>query len=185
MQPMMRNIPARGGLNYDETPFLAIWEVTQSCDLACKHCRAAAQPIPHPDELTNAEGKKLIDQIAEMGVPIFVFTGGDPMKRKDVFELIRYAADKGVHVAVTPSATPLLTREAIFKLKEAGLVRLGISLDGSTPEIHDTFRGLPGAWARTIQAIEWANEAGIPIQVHTTISRHNAKDLDNLCALFE
>jgi len=86
---------------------------------------------------------------------------------------------------VTPSATPLLTREAMFKLKEAGLVRLGISLDGSTPEIHDTFRGLPGAWARTIQAIEWANEAGIPIQVHTTISRHNAKDLDNLCALFE
>ena len=88
-------------------------------------------------------------------------------------------------VAVTPSATPLLTREPIFKMKEAGLVRLGISLDGSTPEIHDAFRGLPGAWARTIQAIEWANEAGIPIQVHTTISRHNANDLDNLCALFE
>jgi radical SAM protein len=120
-----------------------------------------------------------------MGVPIFVFTGGDPMKRKDVYELIRYAADKGVQVALTPSATPLLTREAIFKLKEAGLVRLGISLDGSTPEIHDNFRGLPGAWARTIQAIEWANEAGIPIQVHSTISRHNANDLDNLCALFE
>jgi hypothetical protein len=120
-----------------------------------------------------------------MGVPIFVFTGGDPLKRKDVFELIRYAADKGVQVALTPSATPLLTREAIFKLKEAGLVRLGISLDGSTPEIHDAFRGLPGAYARTIQAIEWANEAGIPIQVHTTISRHNAHDLDSLCALFE
>ena len=184
MQPM-HNIPARGGLNFDETPFLAIWEITQSCDLACKHCRAAAQPIAHPDELTNAEGKALIDQIAQMHVPIFVFTGGDPLKRKDVFELIRYAADKGVQVAVTPSATPLLTREAMFKLKEAGLVRLGISLDGSTPEIHDTFRGLPGAWARTIQAIEWANEAGIPVQVHTTISRHNAKDLDNLCALFE
>jgi radical SAM protein len=181
----MHNIPARGGLNFDETPFLAIWEVTQSCDLACKHCRAAAQPIAHPDELTNAEGKTLIDQIAAMGVPIFVFTGGDPLKRKDVFELIRYAADKGVQVALTPSATPLLTREAIFKLKEAGLVRLGISLDGSTPEIHDAFRGLPGAYARTIQAIEWANEAGIPIQVHTTISRHNADDLDGLCALFE
>jgi radical SAM protein len=184
MQPM-HNIPARGGLNFDETPFLAIWEVTQSCDLACKHCRAAAQPIAHPDELTNAEGKALIDQISAMGVPIFVFTGGDPLKRKDVYELIRYAADKGVQVALTPSATPLLTREAIFKLKEAGLVRLGISLDGSTPEIHDAFRGLPGAYARTIQAIEWANEAGIPIQVHTTISRHNAHDLDGLCALFE
>ena len=120
-----------------------------------------------------------------MHIPIFVFTGGDPLKRKDLFELIRYAASKDVHVAVTPSATPLLTREAIFKMKEAGLVRLGISLDGSTPEIHDAFRGLPGAWARTIQAIEWANEAGIPIQVHTTMSRHNVHDLDNLCDLFE
>ena len=184
MHPM-RNIPARNGLNFDETPFLAIWEVTQSCDLACKHCRAAAQPIAHPDELTTAEGKALIDQIAGMGVPIFVFTGGDPLKRKDVFELVRYAAARGVQVAVTPSATPLLTREAMFQFKEAGLVRLGISLDGSTPEIHDKFRGLPGAWARTIQAIEWAGEAGIPIQVHSTISRHNVHDLDNLCALFE
>lgn len=181
----MHQIPARGGLNYDEAPFLAIWEVTQSCDLACKHCRAAAQPIAHPEQLSTEEGKKLIDQIAEMQVPIFVFTGGDPLKRPDLYELIRYAAGKDVKVAVTPSATPLLTREAIFKMKEAGIVRLGISLDGSTPEIHDAFRGLPGAWARTIQAIEWANEAGIPIQVHTTISRHNAHDLDNLCALFE
>jgi radical SAM protein len=184
MEPM-KNIPARGGIDYDESPFLAIWEVTQSCDLACKHCRAAAQPIPHPDQLTKAEGKALIDQIADMHVPIFVFTGGDPLKRKDVFELINYASEKGVKVALTPSATPLLTRESIFHLKAAGLVRLGISLDGSTPAIHDTFRGLPGAYARTIQAIEWANEAGIPIQVHTTISRHNAHDLDSLCNLFE
>lgn len=184
LQPM-HSIPARGGIDYDESPFLAIWEVTQSCDLACKHCRAAAQPLPHPDQLSTTEGKALIDQIAALHIPIFVFTGGDPLKRADVFDLIRYAAEKGVHVALTPSATPLLTREAIFKLKEAGLVRLGISLDGSCPEIHDNFRGLPGAWARTIQAIEWANEAGIPIQVHTTISRHNANDLDNLCNLFE
>jgi len=184
MQPM-HSIPDRGHLNFDEAPFLAIWEITQSCDLACKHCRAAAQPIAHPDELTNTEGRALIDQIAALGVPIFVFTGGDPLKRADLFDLIRYAADKGVHVAVTPSATPLLTREAIFKMKEAGLVRLGISLDGSAPEIHDAFRGLPGAYARTIQAIQWANEAGIPIQVHSTLSRHNAADLDNLCALFE
>jgi AdoMet-dependent heme synthase len=184
MQPM-HQIPARGGLNYDEAPFLAIWEITQSCDLACKHCRAAAQPIPHPDQLTTEEGKALIDQISDMHVPIFVFTGGDPLKRQDIYELIRYACSKDVKVAVTPSATPLLTREAIFKMKEAGAVRLGISLDGSSPEIHDNFRGLPGAWARTVQAIEWAGEAGLPIQVHTTISRHNANDLDNLCAFFE
>lgn len=185
MQQPMHQIPARGGLNYDEAPFLAIWEVTQSCDLACKHCRAAAQPIAHPDQLTTAEGKALIDQIAAMHIPIFVFTGGDPLKRPDLYELIRYCDEKGVKVAVTPSATPLLTREAIFKMKEAGVVRLGISLDGSSPEIHDAFRGLPGAWARTIQAVEWAGEAGLPIQVHTTISRHNVHDLDNLCALFE
>jgi len=184
MQPM-QNIPARGGIDYDESPFLAIWEVTQSCDLTCKHCRAAAQPIAHPDQLTHEEGKALIDQIAEMKVPIFVFTGGDPLKRADVFDLIRYAASKGVHIAVTPSATPLLTREAMQKMKDAGVVRLGISLDGSTPEIHDAFRGLPGAWARTIQAIEWANEVGLPIQVHSTISRHNKHDLDGLCNLFE
>ena len=184
MQPM-HSIPARGGLNFDETPFLAIWEVTQSCDLACKHCRAAAQPIAHPEQLSTEEGKALIDQIAQMHVPIFIFTGGDPLKRPDLYDLIRYGAEKGVKIAVTPSATPLLSREAIFKMKEAGVVRLGISLDGSSPEIHDKFRGLDGAWARTIQAVEWANEAGIPIQVHTTISRHNAHDLDNLCALFE
>ncbi len=184
MQPM-HSIPARGGLNFDETPFLAIWEVTQSCDLACKHCRAAAQPIAHPEQLSTDEGKGLIDQIAAMQVPIFIFTGGDPLKRPDLYELIRYGAEKNVKIAVTPSATPLLTRDALFKMKEAGIVRLGISLDGSSPEIHDKFRGLSGAWARTIQAIEWADEAGIPIQVHSTISRHNAHDLDNLCALFE
>jgi len=182
---MMQSIPARGAIDYDESPFLVIWEVTQSCDLACKHCRAAAQRFAHPDQLTNAEGNALIDQIAERHIPIFVFTGCDPLKRADEFELITYAAGKGVHVASTPSATPLLTRDAIFKLKEAGFVRLGISLDGPTPEIHDTSRGLPGAYARTIQALEWAGEAGIPIQVHTTISRHNVHDLDNLYSLFE
>lgn len=181
----MRNIPARGGLNYDETPFLAIWEITQSCDLACKHCRAAAQPLPHPDQLTTDEGKALIDQISDMKVPIFVFTGGDPLKRADIYDLVRYAATKNVKVAVTPSATPLLTREAIFKMKEAGVVRMAVSLDGSTPEIHDHFRGVEGTWQRTVEAIKWAGEAGMPIQVHTTISRHNAKDLDNLCAFFE
>src|ERR1700733_16206282 len=132
---MMQNIPARGAIDYDESPFLAIWEVTQSCDLACKHCRAAAQPIAHPDELTNAEGKALIDQIADMGVPIFVFTGGDPLKRKDGFELIRYAAGKGVQGGLTPSATPLLNREAIFKLKEAGLGGRGVCAGGSPPRV--------------------------------------------------
>ena len=184
MEPMIE-LPARGALNYDETPFLAIWEVTQSCDLACKHCRAAAQPEAHPEQLTTAQGKELIDQIAAMHVPVFVLTGGDPLKRADIFELVRHAAQRGVRIALTPSATPLLTREAIFRLRDAGLVRLGISLDGSSPQIHDVFRGLPGAWQRTIDAIGWAAEAGIPIQVHTTLSRHNAHDMDAMTELLE
>src|SRR4051812_4175834 len=175
LQPM-HNIPARGGLNYDETPFLAIWEVTQSCDLACKHCRAAAQPIAHPEQLSTAEAKGLIDQIAAMGVPIFIFTGGDPLKSPDLYGLIRYGAEKNVKIAVTPRPTPMLTRDAIFKIKSAGAVRLGISLDGCSTENHAMFRGLPGAWAHTIQAVEWAAEAGLPIQVHSTIIRHNAHD---------
>ena len=170
-------------MNFDESPFLVIWEVTQACDLSCKHCRAAAQPLRSPEELTTEEGKRLIDQIAEMDVPIFVMTGGDPIKRPDIFELIRYATEKGVHAALTPSATPLLTREVIGKLKEAGLARLAVSLDGSTAEIHDNFRQLPGAYAKTLEAVSWANEVGLPIQVHTTASRHNIADLDNLAAL--
>jgi AdoMet-dependent heme synthase len=176
-------IPAHATMNFDETPFLVIWEVTQACDLSCKHCRAAAQPLRSPEELTTEEGKHLIDQIAEMHVPIFVLTGGDPIKRPDVFELIRYADQKGVHVALTPSATPLLTREVIAKLKEAGLSRLAVSLDGSTAEIHDNFRQLPGAYDKTLQAVKWANEVGLPIQVHTTASRHNIDDLDKLAVL--
>lgn len=171
------------GLDFDKQPFLVIWEATQACDLACKHCRAQAQPIPHPLQLSTAEGMKLIDQIADLHVPIFVLTGGDPLKRADIFDLVRYATGKGVHTALAPSATPLLTREAIFKAKEAGVVRLSVSLDGSTAAIHDVFRGVEGTYERTRQAVQYANEAGLPIQVHTTVSRHNIHDLDNIATL--
>ncbi len=170
-------------LDYDRAPFLAIWETTQACDLACKHCRASAQPLSHPSQLTTAEAENLINQIADLQVPLFVFTGGDPLKRPDIFHLIEHAAKQGVHAALTPSATPLLTREAIFHMKESGLARLAVSLDGSVPEIHDGIRGIPGTWARTLQAIEWANEAKLPIQVHTVVSRLNIDDLDRLSVL--
>ncbi|MGA8111125.1 MAG: TIGR04053 family radical SAM/SPASM domain-containing protein, partial [Acidobacteriaceae bacterium] len=170
-------------LDYDRAPFLAIWETTQACDLACKHCRASAQPLAHPSQLSTAEATNLIDQVAELQVPLFVFTGGDPLKRADIFELIQHAAGKGVHAALTPSATPLLTRDAIFRMKASGLSRLAVSLDGSTPVIHDSIRGIPGTWERTVEAIHWANEAGLPIQVHTVVSRLNIADLDRLSVL--
>jgi len=170
-------------LDYNRAPFLAIWETTQACDLTCKHCRASAQPIPHPSQLNTEEATSLIDQIAELEVPLFVFTGGDPLKRPDIFQLIGHAAGKGVHAALTPSATPLLTRDAIFRMKDSGLARLAVSLDGSVPAIHDSIRGIPGTWERTVQAIHWANEAKLPIQVHTVVSRLNISDLDRLADL--
>jgi radical SAM protein len=170
-------------LDYNRAPFLAIWETTQACDLTCKHCRASAQPLSHPSQLTTGEATNLIDQIADLEVPLFVFTGGDPLKRPDIFELIQHAAGKGVHAALTPSATPLLTRDAIFRMKDSGLSRLAVSLDGSVPAIHDSIRGIPGTWERTVQAIQWANEAGLPIQVHTVVSRLNIADLDHLATL--
>jgi len=167
----------------NECPLIVIWEATQACDLSCCHCRACAQPIRHPQELTTAEGEKLIRDVADLNPPIFIFTGGDPLKRADIFHLVRYAVSQGLHPAMTPSATPLLTREAIVELKKSGLARLAVSLDASTPELHDKFRGVPGSYARTLQAIQWANEVGIPIQINTSLHNRNLHDLDNMAEL--
>jgi len=172
-------------VNFNERPFIAIWEVTQACDLACVHCRASAQPERHPEELTTAEGKKLIDEIAAWKVPVFVLTGGDPIKRPDLFELISYARSVGVRVSLTPSATPLLTRDVIVRLKEAGLARLAVSMDGASAATHDAFRGLSGSFARTLDAVRWANEVGLPVQINTTFSRRNIGEIDEIVSLME
>ena len=172
-------------VDFNERPFIAIWEVTQACDLACVHCRASAQPERHPEELTTAEGKQLIDQIGSWKVPVFVLTGGDPIKRPDLFELISYARSIGVRVSLTPSATPLLTREVVTRLKEAGLARLAVSMDGASAETHDAFRGLSGSFARTLDAVRWANEVGLPVQINTTFSRRNIGEIDEIVSLME
>jgi radical SAM protein len=177
--------PQINTIDFNQRPFIAIWEVTQACDLACVHCRAAAQPDRHPMELTTDEGKALIDQIAGMQVPVFVLTGGDPIKRPDLFELIGHARSRGVRVSLTPSATPLLTREIILRLKAAGLARLAVSMDGASAETHDAFRGMSGSFARTLDAVRWANEIGLPVQINTTFSRRNIGEIDNIVALVE
>src|SRR5690242_2085622 len=166
-------------IDFEERPFVAIWETTQACDLACVHCRASAQPARSPLELSTAEAKRLIDEIARMEVPVFVLTGGDPLKRPDIFELVRYTSEHGVRISLTPSATPLLTRENIVQLKECGLARLAVSLDGPTAEIHDAFRRVPGSYEWTINAVRWAREIGLPVQINTTITRHNLWMLDD------
>jgi len=172
-------------LDFDERPFVAIWETTQACDLACVHCRACAQPARNPFELSTEEAKRLIDEIAAMEVPVFVLTGGDPLKRPDIVELVRHAKNNGVRISLTPSATPLLTREAIAQLRDAGLARLAISLDGPTPEIHDAFRKVPGSYQWTLDAVRWAHELNLPVQINTTITRHNLQYLDDMIRLME
>ncbi len=172
-------------LNFHERPLVVIWEVTQACDLACFHCRASAQPLRDVHELTTAEGKRLIGEIADLGSPIFVLTGGDPLKRRDIYELVEYAAQRGVRPSLTPSATPLLTQAALVELKSRGLARLALSLDGSTPGLHDKFRGVRGSWSRTLEAVRWAREAGLPVQINTTVTAHNRHDLENIATLLE
>ena len=169
--------------DFDVRPLLVIWEMTQACDLKCMHCRASAQPQRHPRELSAAEAFSLVDQVADMRVPMFVLTGGDPLKRSDLHAIIQYARRRSVKTSLTPSATPLLTRDAVFELKESGLMRLALSLDGSTAQLHDGFRGVAGSWRRTLDAIESSHEAKLPVQVGTTVTRHNVHDLDNLVEL--
>jgi radical SAM protein len=182
---MDANSSSTAKMNFDERPFVAIWETTQACDLACVHCRASAQPGRNPLELSTNEAKRLIDEIAAMEVPVFVLTGGDPLKRPDVFELVRYASEHHVRISLTPSATPLLTRENIVQLKQCGLARLAVSLDGPTAEIHDAFRRVKGSYEWTLNAVKWARQIGLPVQINTTITRHNLSQLDDTIALLE
>ncbi|MDD9267099.1 TIGR04053 family radical SAM/SPASM domain-containing protein [Paenibacillus sp. GCM10023248] len=164
--------------DYQEYPFIVIWEVTRACALKCLHCRAEAQYKSDPRQLTFEEGKRLIDQIADMQHPLFVFTGGDPLMRTDLFELADYAIrEKHLPVSMTPSATPKVTREAIIKAKEVGLSRWAFSLDGSTAEIHDHFRGTKGSFDMTMRGISYLQEHQIPIQINTTVSTYNLHDL--------
>jgi len=174
-----------GNSNFDERPFIAIWETTQACDLACVHCRACAQPLRDSHELTTGEARRLIDEIAAMEVPVFVLTGGDPLKRPDIFDLVHYATDRKVRISLTPSATPLLTRDSIVRLKAVGLARLAVSLDGPTAAIHDAFRRVPGSYQWTLDAVRWAREIGLPVQINTTITRHNMAMIDDIIALLE
>ncbi len=172
-------------LNFDEAPFLVIWETTQACDLACKHCRAEAQPNRHPGELTTEEAKKLLADVRRFGPIIFVFSGGDALKRPDIVELTEYGASLGLRMAITPATTPLATREMLQQLKDAGMARLAVSLDGSNPAIHDEFRQVQGSFDHGLRILKTAQEIGLSTQVNTVIRKHNLDDVDALCELME
>jgi len=166
-------------MDFDQRPFTVIWETTRACDLACAHCRAEANPRRSAGELTFAEARTLVQCIKAFGAPypLFILTGGDPAKRSDIFDIIAYARGEGLRVAMTPSATPLITRDAVRRFTDAGLVRLGLSLDGKKPLTHDRFRGVAGSFTHTLQILDWCREAGLETQIHTTVTRHVLDDL--------
>jgi len=169
--------------DFNRAPFIVIWEVTRACDLKCVHCRAEAITMRHPLELTFKEGCKLIDQIREFGKPLFVITGGDPLKRPDIYDLIKYGDKKGLRVALTPSGTQLMQPTVIKRFKESGLSRLAVSLDGSCAAIHDTFRKVDGSFDWTVESIKEARRTDIPVQINTTVCRHNLKDVRAIAEL--
>lgn len=172
-------------VDYNENPFIVIWELTRACQLNCLHCRAEAQYKRHPNELTFEEGKKLIDDIYEMNNPMLVFTGGDPLEREDMYDIADYAIKKGVRVSITPSATPNVTKEAMKKAKEVGIARWAFSLDGHKAEIHDHFRGTEGSFDLTMKCINYLHELDMPIQINTTISRYNYPYLEEMAKMVE
>ncbi|HET8644126.1 MAG TPA: radical SAM protein, partial [Vicinamibacteria bacterium] len=161
-------------VDFATAPFLVIWETTQACALACRHCRASARPGRDPLELTTDEGKRVISQVADMGTPLIVLSGGDPVNRPDLPELIRHAKQCGLRVATIPAATEALTRELVVSLKDAGCDQMALSLDFPRPQLHDGFRGVPGAFDKTMAAVRWAHEAGLPLQINTTVCAETA-----------
>jgi radical SAM protein with 4Fe4S-binding SPASM domain len=171
------------GLDTSERPLVFIWELTQACDLSCEHCRADAQELRHPDELTTEEGKQLLDDVSEFGDnQLVVLSGGDPCKRDDLVDLVEYGTDIGLSVTLTPSGTSSLTPDVIESLADAGLRRMALSIDGATPEAHDAFRGEEGSFEQTIEAARAANDIGLPLQINTTVCQ---RTVDQLPALRE
>jgi radical SAM protein len=165
-------------------PLMFYYEVTLACDLVCLHCRASAQAAPHPDELTTEQAFALVEEVASFPRrPNLVLSGGDPLKRPDLTRIIERAVAAGLHVALTPSATPLATREAFERVQRAGVRALGISLDAADPATHDSFRGWEGSFQRTLDMIDDARLLGLPVQVNTTVTTRNVHQIDALAEL--
>ena len=182
MMPATAPEPRR--YRFDRAPLRVYWEVTRACDLACRHCRAEAVAGRHPAELSTHEAHRVLKGLASCDAPLphVVFTGGDPFKRPDLFDLIDGARDLGLGVSVSPSATPLVTPEAIRRLHDAGVEAISLSLDGSTAERHDAFRGVSGTFARTLTAARMAAAVALPFQINTLVARQT---LDDLSAIYD
>jgi len=173
-------------IDTDRRPFVLVWELTRACELTCKHCRADAQPERHPDELTTAEGKALLDDASRFGEnQLVVLSGGDPLARDDTVDLVDYGADRGLLMTLTPSGTASLTPDRVGALADAGARRLALSIDGGSRAAHDEFRGEPGSFESTIRAAEAARDAGLPLQINTTVCAETVEQLPAIRDLVE
>lgn len=170
-------------IDFDERPFTIAWEVTRSCALACVHCRAEAQPNRHPDELTTDEAKHVVDELVDLAPPVLVLTGGDPLMRPDLYEIVEYAVQRGLRVAVSPTTTALTTRARMERLRDLGVHMVHVSLDGARAETHDAFRGFTGTFDRVMRILDDLRDLGMPVQVGTTVTRSNIDELPSMVEL--
>ncbi len=172
--------------DFSHSPMLVFYEVTRACNLKCVHCRADAQRYCHPEELTPHQSLQLITQLTTFPKPpLLVLTGGDPMKRRDIFSIIAHARREGLEVAMTPSATQLVTTAAIRQLRASGLHRLAVSLDGADEKTHDDFRRVPGSFERTLRIISDAAAVELPVQINTTLCQHNLHQIEAMAELLD
>jgi AdoMet-dependent heme synthase len=165
-----------------ERPFIVIWEVTRACQLVCTHCRADAIRSRNPFELTTDEGKRLLDDLASFGSPrpLVVLTGGDPFERPDLPELVAHGTRVGLSMALSPSVTDRLTRPVLAELFEAGAKAVSLSLDGSTAQSHDAFRGVDGVFDATLDAARTIRDIGLRLQINTTVTKGNVLELPRM-----
>lgn len=169
----------------NKSPLIVIWETTQACDIACLDYGDWIQPDPDPLELSTLEAELMINEVAEMQPPIFVMTGADPLKRDDIYDLVRYAALRHLRPVVVLPATPRLNRDAIADLKHAGVSRLVLNLDGSSAELHDLICGVSGSFTRTMEAVQWADQWSLPYQITTHYCERNLHDMEKLASLLQ
>ena len=166
------------------TPRLQVlaWEITKRCNLFCAHCRASSEDECYQGELSTEECFKLVDRILEVGKPIIILTGGEPLMRPDVFEIARYAVNKGFRVVLGTNGT-LISEEVASRLKEVPISRIGVSLDFPVAELQDSFRGKKGAYEAVMAGIANARRAGIEVQINSTVTKMNILHLDDLLSL--
>lgn len=169
------NDPVRVGAD-GPVPRVVAWESTRACNLVCRHCRASAQEEPAPDELSTSGVMRVIDEIATLSKPIFIISGGEPLMREDVFDIAAYATQQGLRVAISPNGT-LITPEIVQRMKDVGIRRVSVSIDGSCSARHDAIRGVPGAFDEAVRGIGYCREGGLPFQINTTVMRQSVDDL--------